>query len=72
MEEKIFLIGIILIFAGILLTIISAFLSGSKKIDFAFGGFIGPIPFGWATDHKYLIIILFLLLFSILIFFYLR
>ncbi|MEM5799202.1 MAG: hypothetical protein QXZ43_00845 [Candidatus Aenigmatarchaeota archaeon] len=72
MEEKIFLIGIILIFAGILLTIISAFLSGNKKINFAFGGFIGPIPFGWATDYKYLIIILFLLLFSILIFFYLR
>ncbi len=67
MEDKLFFIGLVLIFLGILLTIISSFL-GKKKIEFAFGGFIGPIPFGWATNY-YLLIILFFLIFVTLFFF---
>jgi len=60
MQEKLLLIGIIFIFLGVLLTIISAFM-GSKKVDFAFGGFIGPIPFGWATNEKALFLLIFIM-----------
>ncbi|MEM5777601.1 MAG: hypothetical protein QXJ06_04110 [Candidatus Aenigmatarchaeota archaeon] len=72
MEEKLFLIGIFLIFIGFLLTFISAFLGGSKKVDFAFGGFIGPIPFGWATNEKMLILIIIIMLIFLFSLFFLR
>ncbi|MEM5777850.1 MAG: hypothetical protein QXJ06_05420 [Candidatus Aenigmatarchaeota archaeon] len=68
MEEKLFLVGIVLIFIGFLMTFISTFLGGNKKVDFAFGGFIGPIPFGWATNEKiliFIIIIMSIILFSL-------
>lgn len=65
MEEKILLIGIVLIFVGIILTIISAFLS-NKRVEYGFGGFIGPIPFGWATNQKMLMIIVILMMIFLL------
>lgn len=54
MQEKLFLLGIILIFLGVFITIISSLLSGSDKIEYGFGGFIGPIPFGWASNKRML------------------
>ncbi len=71
MQEKLFLIGIGLIFLGIFITIIASFLSGSGKVEYGVGGFIGPIPFGWASNKNmlYVIIGLTLILFILTLFF---
>lgn len=49
-------IGIILIFIGLLFLIISgisiALKGNSNRVEFAFGGFIGPIPFGFFTSKR--------------------
>jgi len=69
MQEKLLIVGLAFILIGILITIIASFLGG-KKVEYAFGGFIGPIPFGWASNEKMLILILILLfLFSLYLFF---
>jgi uncharacterized membrane protein len=69
MQEKLFLLGLAFILIGVLIVIVASFLGG-KKVEYAFGGFIGPIPFGWASNEKMLIILLILLfLFSLFIFF---
>lgn len=70
MQEKLFLIGIGLIFLGIFITIISSLLSGSGKVEYGFGGFIGPIPFGWATNKNmlYAIIAITLIMFILTLF----
>ena len=49
------LIGLALIFVGIIflvVSVISAALSEKGKVDIAVGGFIGPIPFGFFTSKK--------------------
>jgi len=71
MQEKLLLIGLALIFIGILITIIASFFGG-KKVEYAFGGFIGPIPFGWASNEKMLLVILILLFVISLLLFFLR
>ncbi|MBI4163098.1 MAG: DUF131 domain-containing protein [Candidatus Aenigmarchaeota archaeon] len=51
------IIGFLLIIIGIVVLMIGAAKQGNAKI--AVGGFIGPIPFGWANDSemmKYIII----------------
>lgn len=65
MQEKLFLIGIGLIFLGVFLTMVAVFLSGTGKVE---GGgiiFIGPIPIGAATNKE----ILYLLIFVSIVFF---
>jgi uncharacterized membrane protein len=49
-------VGVALILIGFLILIISAFAQKDMKI--AVGGFIGPIPFGWANDPQLLRLIL--------------
>lgn len=68
MQEKIFFIGIALIFLGIFLTVISALISGKGKVEYGFGGFIGPIPFGWASNREMLYIIIAISLIMIILF----
>ncbi|MFH8080932.1 MAG: hypothetical protein QXO84_03600 [Candidatus Aenigmatarchaeota archaeon] len=63
MEENIFLLGIFLVLIGVFLIILSSF---RGKVEYGFGGFIGPIPFGWATNQKILIIIIILMMLLIL------
>ena len=45
-------IGIALIIIGFLIIFASAF--GGGRVKFALGGFIGPVPFGWANDPQML------------------
>lgn len=52
MAENLVLIGIVLLFIAITLIVIGSL--GSKNIKVGIGGFIGPIPFGWANDPKML------------------
>jgi uncharacterized membrane protein len=57
MNEALVPLGLILIFVGILL-VIFGLTSSTKETKFAFGGFIGPIPFGFANDPKLLWVVL--------------
>lgn len=57
MNDKL-IIGIILIIAGILL-IFSSF-SSKPDVKFAVGGFLGPIPFGFANSPGMLKLIIIL------------
>ena len=66
MQEKLFLIGIGLMFLGIFLTVIAAFISGTGKVEGGVVGFIGPFPIlGFATSKRMLY---FLLIISLLFF----
>lgn len=58
MEANLILIGFIVIFIGILILIVGSILSAKTDAKVGFGGFIGPIPFGWANDPQILKIIL--------------
>ncbi len=72
MQEKIFLLsGVLLIILGFFLIIISPLprlLAGKADLKneageeirtkIGFGGFIGPIPFGWANDKKMLYLVI--------------
>ncbi len=55
MSQEIIFAGIVLIFLGFLLVLIGSLLAcGRGETKVAVGGFIGPIPFGWANDPKML------------------
>jgi len=51
-------IGIIIVFLGVLLILIGSFFGGKEETKFGFGGFIGPIPFGFANDPRILVVVL--------------
>ncbi len=74
MDERFLLLGLILILLGFFLVFISPFV-GSKgkseaKVEIAVGGFIGPIPFGFATSKEALYLLI-VIMFISLIFMYL-
>lgn len=61
--ERFITLGIVLIFVGMIFVFVGSFAQiktgsndGSSKI--AFGGFIGPIPFGFGNDKTLLTIVL--------------
>ena len=56
--ENIMLLGFVLLIIAIFVIIIGAIMSGGEKIKFAFGGFIGPLPFGFANDPKMLWVVI--------------
>ncbi|HIQ50245.1 MAG TPA: DUF131 domain-containing protein [Nanoarchaeota archaeon] len=59
MEEFFIKFGIALILIGFIILLIGAFLNvKSENVKFGFGGFIGPIPFGFANDPKLLVLII--------------
>ena len=75
MNQLLIPLGIILVFAGIVIIIIGSLLGsqGQGKTGYAVGGFIGPIPFGFANSKEMLyvvviisVIMLVFILFSIL------
>lgn len=51
MGEQLVSLGLVIIFVGIILVIVGSLVSpkSKDKVGFAFGGFIGPIPFGFAN-----------------------
>ena len=74
MDERLITIGIVMTILGIMLTMIGAVLTAFRakgvKTEWAFGGFIGPIPFGFATKSwllQLVILISFILLLVIFI-----
>lgn len=53
--EQLITIGVIVVFIGMILIIIGSILgAGDGKAKIAVGGFIGPIPFGFANDKPLL------------------
>ncbi len=66
--EELIKIGIVVIFTGMLLTIIGILLSAkTENVKVAVGGFIGPIPFGFANDTKLLVLLIIALFLFVII-----
>ena len=59
MSDQLIFLGFVIILIGILVVILS---SSSKNVKFAFGGFIGPVPFGFGNDPKLVWMIVFITL----------
>ncbi|HLC51313.1 MAG TPA: hypothetical protein VJH90_02980 [archaeon] len=51
-------VGIVLLITSIVLIFVGALTSKSENVKVGFGGFIGPIPFGWANDPRFLWVII--------------
>lgn len=59
MSQTLVLIGIAVVFIGIVLIIVGSMLGAKEsRARFGFGGFIGPIPFGFASDKPMLYIVI--------------
>jgi len=59
MQEYLTQIGFIVIVVGVILVILgSSFSKNKTRVEWAFGGFIGPIPFGFASREDWLKIII--------------
>ncbi len=69
MEDFRILLALILILTGLFILILPS--GTEREVHIAFGGFIGPIPFGFATSKEVFILLLILMLLSLLIYFYL-
>ena len=77
MEEKLILIGFLLIFVGIILlffgSLLSAFKTKQTKVEWGFGGFIGFLPFGyWSSKRMMYVVIACLLIISLLLLLFTR
>jgi len=57
-QNTMILIGIALIFIGFFIILLSSISGKESKSWFGIGGFIGPVPFGFANDPKMLKIII--------------
>ncbi|NOZ82158.1 MAG: DUF131 domain-containing protein [Candidatus Micrarchaeota archaeon] len=62
--EVLVTLGLILIIAGFIV-LLAAGLKGETR--FAFGGFIGPVPFGFANDQKLLWIVILVITIALLV-----
>ena len=54
MSDQLIFFGIIFIFIGILLLMLGSLSGENGKVEFGVGGFIGPVPFGWASSPRML------------------
>ncbi len=50
--------GMLLLFVGAILVIIGLSAGGRGETKVAVGGFIGPVPFGFANDPRLLILVI--------------
>jgi len=68
-QENLIPLGIVVIFLGFFLIVIGAIMSSrGSKVEWAFGGFIGPMPFGFASREDWLKFIIVLTLIFLFIF----
>jgi len=59
--EQLVMLGVIVIFIGVAIVIIGSLLGAGKgegEAKIAVGGFIGPIPFGFANDRPLLYVVI--------------
>ncbi|HDD05068.1 MAG TPA: hypothetical protein ENF51_01085 [Candidatus Aenigmarchaeota archaeon] len=59
-------IGILTILLGFFITFLALLREGETK--FAIGGFIGPIPFGFANEPSLLLLVIILVFFLMIVF----
>lgn len=59
--------GFVFVLIGIVLLTLGALFSNKGKADVAFGGIIGFIPFGFASDPKMFLVLIALLVLSLII-----
>ena len=57
MGNELVTLGIMAIFAGVILVMVGSLTSGKSEVNVGVGGFIGPIPFGFANNPTMLKII---------------
>jgi uncharacterized membrane protein len=67
LAQDLVLLGFVLLVIAVALIVAGSALS-TKEARFAVGGFIGPIPFGWASDPRMLWFLIVLLLVLALLF----
>jgi len=67
-------IGITLIFLGVIILFISSIYSSNQKTNIKSAGiiFIGPFPIGWASDKKMFYLLLILTIILMIVFYFLR
>lgn len=58
MGNELVTLGIVAIFAGVVLVMVGSLTSGKSDVHVGVGGFIGPIPFGFANNPTMLKIII--------------
>lgn len=72
MNQNIILLGTVLIFIGFILIILGSVLSTKQgKVEWAVGGFIGPIPFGAFSDKNMFYILIIIMIITLIFFFFL-
>ncbi|RLJ09584.1 MAG: TIGR00304 family protein [Candidatus Aenigmatarchaeota archaeon] len=54
MDERIIILGVLVIFIGMFLIIAGSLVGKQGRVEWGIGGFIGPIPFGFATNKNML------------------
>lgn len=70
--EQLIAVGFIFILIGIFLIIIGSILSSGKgETKIAVGGFIGPVPFGFANEKNMLYLVMFISLIMFILFLFL-
>jgi len=72
MDNKIFFIGIILIFLGIMLIIASSLTNKTTNVKSAGIVFIGPFPLGYSTDKGMFYILMIITLIALILFYILK
>ena len=67
-------IGITLIFLGVIILFISSIYSSNQKTNIKSAGiiFVGPFPLGWASDKKMFYLLLILTIIVMIISYFLR
>ncbi len=67
-------IGITLIFLGIVILFVSSIYSSNQKTNIKSAGiiFVGPFPLGWASDKKMFYLLLILTMIVFILFYFLR
>ena len=64
--DNLVVLGFIAVIIGVVLIVVGALQGGNAKV--AVGGFIGPIPFGWANDPRMLQLVIALSLVALVVF----
>jgi len=69
LPENLIPIGVVVIFLGFFIILLGALMgTRDSKVEWAFGGFIGPVPFGFASKKEWLKFIIVVSLIFLLVF----
>ena len=69
--DRIVTLGILLVFIGVFIIIAGSLSGKESRVEFGFGGFIGPIPFGFASNRNMLYFVVGMLMVILILSFFL-